>query len=223
MTINIQTLEQARFNMIEQQIRPWDVLDPRVLKVMSETPRDEFVAENDRSLAYMDLELPIGHGETMLSPKVEGRVLQALQLEPEDSVLEIGTGTGFLTACLAKLAAKVTSVDYYEDFTLSATGHLNALGLTNVHLVTGDAAHGWSDDSAGYDAIVVSGSLPEYDECFEQELKVGGRLFIVVGERPVMEAMLVRRVGENSFFRETLFETELKPLIGREKKPEFVL
>lgn len=223
MTMTAHALEQARFNMIEQQIRPWDVLDQRVLKVMAETPRDEFVSESERSLAYMDYELPIAHEEVMLSPKVEGRLLQALQVQPEDSVLEIGTGTGFLTACLAKLAAKVTSVDYYEDFTTGARERLDELGLTNVKYATADAARGWSDETTGYDVIVVSGSVAEYDDCFEKSLCIGGRMFIVVGERPVMEAMLVRRIGENSFVRETLFETELKALLGREPQPEFVL
>lgn len=159
----------------------------------------------------------------MLSPKVEGRILQALQIKPEDSVLEIGTGTGFLTACLAKLAASVTSVDYYEDFTTAADSRFAQMELNNITLATGDAAKGWTAGDEAFDAIVVSGSLPNYDDCFEKSLKVGGRLFIVVGERPAMEAMLVRRIGENSYSRETLFETELKPLIGREKQPEFVL
>ncbi len=215
-------LDLARFNMIEQQIRPWDVLDQRVLDVMSEIPRDRFVSAEQIALAYADIELPLPHGESMLAPKVEGRLLQSVRIQPTDVILEIGTGSGYLTACLATLGSHVFSVDFYEDFTQSASERLDALEVSNVTLWSGDASQGWHRAPELYDVIVVEGSLPEYDRCFEQQLKPGGRLFLVVGESPVMEAMLVTRIGEQSLRYETLFETELKPLIGREKLPEFL-
>ena len=216
-TFNIDT---ARNNMIEQQIRPWDVLDMRVLDVLRDTPREAFVPEDKLDLAFMDIEIPIGHGETMLTPRVEGRLLQSLDLQPSDSVLEIGTGTGYLTACLARLAGAAFSVDIHEDFTQRAKSNLAAQGIDNVTLWTGDAAFGWDKSPSVYDAVVVSGSLPAYDDCFEKLLKPGGRLFIVIGEPPVMEALLITRV-DDAFSRVSLFETSLKPLQGREPKPAF--
>ncbi len=216
-------LEQARFNMIEQQIRPWDVLDQRVLETLQTVPREAFVPEDQQDLAFMDIEIPIGHGESMLAPKIEGRILQALDIRPTDSVLEIGAGVGYLTACLAKLASAVFSVDIHEDLTARARENLAAQSIRNVTLWTGDAAYGWDKAPAHYDVIVVSGSLPEYDDCFERQLKAGGRLFVVVGQPPAMEAQLITHVDNEAYSRVGLFETVLKPLVGREPKQAFHL
>ena len=213
----------ARFNMIEQQVRPWDVLDQRVLDVLREVPREDFVPEDKRALAFMDLAIPIGHGEAMFPPKLEGRLLQALALRPGDRVLEVGTGSGFLTACLARLAGQVLSVDIHEDFTERAGQRLTDHGIDNVTLETGDAAWGWRHGELEFDAIAVTGAVAEYDTRFEEQLTVGGRLFIIVGRAPVMEAMLVTRTGPEAFDRTGLFETSVKHLLGREPRPGFVL
>jgi protein-L-isoaspartate(D-aspartate) O-methyltransferase len=213
--------EQARFNMVEQQIRPWDVLDQRVLDVIEQTPRELFVPEHYRNLAYADLEIPLGHGESMMAPKVEGRMLQALEVSSTDVCLEVGTGSGFVTCCMAKLGAHVDSVDIYEDFKFAALKHLEQVGIMNVALRQGDAANGWTLQRERYDVIAVTGALPEYRECFERQLNPGGRLFVVVGDAPVMEAMRITHLGEHEFVREKLFETCLKPLVGAERKPQF--
>ncbi|APZ42129.1 protein-L-isoaspartate O-methyltransferase family protein [Acidihalobacter ferrooxydans] len=206
-----------RSNMIEQQIRPWDVLDPRVLDVLGGLWRHHFVAPDQQRLAYADMELPLGHGEHMLAPKVEGRLLQALAPQANETVLEIGTGSGYLTACLALLAAQVDSVDNVAEFKHRARGQLTALGLLDrVELRTGDAAHGWDHQRSQYDVIVVSGSLPKLEmaQPFEQLLAVGGRMFAVIGTAPAMHAMLITRSGEQAFNRTGLFETVLDPLRG---------
>ncbi|HDP89435.1 MAG TPA: protein-L-isoaspartate O-methyltransferase [Thioalkalivibrio sp.] len=215
-------LEQARFNMVEQQVRPWDVLDPKVLELMETVPRDAFVPEDHKNLAYADIEIPLGHGECMMAPKVEGRMLQALAVQPTDVALEIGTGSGYVTALLAKLAGHVHSVEIIDEFKHRAGRLLAEHGIDNVTLRTGDASRGWNHQPR-YDVIAVTGSLPEYHDGFEARLALGGRLFVVVGEAPVMEAMLITRVGENEFRREMLFETDLKALTGTEKHAEFVL
>lgn len=215
-------LEQARFNMIEQQIRPWEVLDPKVLDVLAKVPREEFVPKAYRHLAFADMEIPLGHGEAMMAPRIEGRMLQALDVQPTDVALEVGTGSGYITACLARLAGQVYSVEIVEEFKLAAQKRLAALGITNASLRTGDAALGWKQQPR-YDVIAVTGSLPVYHEGFESSLALGGRLFVVVGEPPVMEAMLVTRVGEREFARIKLFETCLKPLTGLSRPRRFVL
>lgn len=213
-------VELARFNMIEQQIRPWDVLDGRVLEVLKSVPREHFVPEPYRNLAFADLEIPIGMGEAMLCPRIEGRILQALDLAPGDRVLEIGTGTGFLTACLARLAGRVESVEIHDSFVPAARRRLATLRIDNASLFAGDIWRGWSADG-GYDAIVVSGSLPRYSENFAAWLAPGGRMFVVTGVAPAMEALLVTRSTEGIIQRETLFETVLKPLAGAAAIPEF--
>lgn len=204
--------EQARFNMIEQQIRPWDVLDQRALDTLTQMPREDFVPERYRNLALGDVAIPLGHGEVMLKPNVEGRILQALALQPTDHVLEVGTGSGYLTACLARLTASVVSVDIVPDFTEDARRKLKAHGLSNVVLHTGDASRGWGEHR--YQAIAVTGSVATVDEVWRQSLSLGGRLFIVVGQPPIMEALLITRVGEREWTRESLFDTELPPLRG---------
>ncbi len=215
-------LETARLNMIEQQIRPWDVLDQRVLDVMAAIPREKFVDEAHRALAFADLALPIGYGESMMPPRVEGRMMQALRIRQTDVVLEIGTGSGYPTACMATLASHVFTVEIHADLLEQAKARAAAQGVGNVTWQQGDAAFGWNEPPGYFDVIAVTGSLPEYDDCFEKQLKPGGRLFVVVGEAPLMNAMLITRSIDGSFARETLFELDLKALVGREKRPAFV-
>lgn len=205
-------LEQARYNMIEQQIRPWDVLDQTVLDVMYRVPREHFAPDDKRSLAYADIEIPLQHQQNMMFPKVEGRMLQDLAIEVTDKCLEIGTGSGYVTACLAHLAAQVHSIDLYEDFIISAKEKLKNQNITNVTLQQGDALTDL-EDKQQYDVIAITGSLPAYDVKYEQMLADGGRLFVVVGTAPVMTAMLVTRDGDR-FERGALFETQLNPLVG---------
>ena len=204
--------EQARFNMIEQQIRPWEVLDQRVLDTLTRTPREDFTPERYRNLAFSDVAIPIGHGEVMLRPNIEGRILQALALQPTDQTLEVGTGSGYLTACLAQLTRHVVSVDILPDFTEAAHIKLKTHGIVNVALHTGDASRGWGERR--YHAIVVTGSVAKVDDVWRQSLSLGGRLFIVTGQSPIMEALLITRVGEREWTQESLFETELPPLRG---------
>ena len=212
--------EQARFNMIEQQIRPWEVLDERVLDLFMAIHREDFVPPTSRQLAFSDICLPIGHGETMMSPKVEGRLLQSLQIHPTDRILEIGTGSGYLTALLARSGSQVVSVDIHADFTRAAGARLENAGFRNVRLETGDAVSGWGDDQ--YDAIAVTGSLPELQGRFQRQLRPGGRLFVILGTEPIMEACLITRRGDKAWSTESLFETSIAPLIGAEPGPRFV-
>jgi len=211
-------IEQARFNMIEQQVRPWDVLDQRVLDVMAATPRERFVPEQYRNVAFADVEIPINDGETMLPPRMDGRILQALDLKPTDRVLEIGTGAGYLTACLAHMAGEVVSVDINEDLSRTAQRRLAGLELENVTCRVGDAANGWAEDGA-FDAIAVTGALPVLPEAMKHQLNVGGRLFAVVGEAPAMQALLVTRVGAQDWSAEVLFETVL-PVLRHAARPQ---
>jgi protein-L-isoaspartate(D-aspartate) O-methyltransferase len=213
-------MEQARFNMIEQQIRPWDVLDHSVLQVMSDLPRDAFVSEAQRSLAYADIQLPIGHGESMMHPRVEGRVLQELAIQDDDICLEIGTGSGYLTACMANLAKEVFSVEIHEDFIATAKQRLEAQNISNVILEQADALQSLDLDNR-YDVIAVTGSVPEYLPLFEQLLNADGRLYITVGSGTLQHAMLIVK-ADGKFIRSNLFATELDPLQGTTTKPNFV-
>ncbi|MCP5425741.1 MAG: protein-L-isoaspartate O-methyltransferase [Gammaproteobacteria bacterium] len=210
-------VEQARFNMIEQQIRPWEVLDQRVLDVLSGTPREDFVPSRYRNLAFADVPIPLGHGQMMMHPNLEGRLLQALNPRPDDSILEIGTGSGYLCACLAKLGARVTSVEIFTDFTDAARQRLDDHGLAEVRLENGDAAKGWGEQH--YDVIALTASLPHLTPPWHEQLNLGGRLFVVVGEAPIMEALLITRTGEQEWLRQSLFDTQLPPMItGSPKK-----
>jgi protein-L-isoaspartate(D-aspartate) O-methyltransferase len=213
-------IDFARQQMIDQQVRAWTVLDPSVLAVLSAVPREKFVPAAYATLAFADTEIPLGHGEFMMTPTVEGRVLQALDLDRNDHVLEIGTGSGFLTACLAKLAAAVTSIDIHEDFIRGAAGKLAAAGIDNVALRTMDATCELPGDR--YDAIAVTGSIETFDARFVDALRPDGRLFVVVGSPPVMEARLVRRSGNADWTSESLFETKLAPLVHGTVPPQFV-
>ncbi|EIJ41585.1 protein-L-isoaspartate carboxylmethyltransferase [Beggiatoa alba B18LD] len=215
-------IEQARFNMIEQQIRPWDVLDPRVLNAMTQTPREFFVPETYQQLAFADISIPLANGQEMLPPKVQGRVAQSLLLDENDTVLEVGTGNGYLTALLAKLADKVESVDIYEEFTKLAASKLQQLGIHNVILETGDAANGWKQEKR-YDAIVLTGSVPVLKPYWQEQLKIGGRLFVIVGESPIMQARVVTRLSDKEWATDYVFETDVPALVNAPQPSRFVL
>jgi protein-L-isoaspartate(D-aspartate) O-methyltransferase len=213
-------IERARFNMIEQQIRPWEVLDPRVLQVLSEVPREEFVPERYRDLAFADLAVPLGHEQHMMPPTLEGRMLQALGVQTTDRILEIGTGSGFMTACLARLGGQVVSVDLFPDFQRTAQEKLARLGLDNIDLQQGNAAAGW-DGHGRFQVVAITGSLPRIPVNYRKLLTQGGRLFCVTGPRPVMEARLLTRVDEDQWSMESLFETDLDRLLHSEAPPAF--
>ena len=213
-------IDYARQQMIEQQVRAWTVLDSDVLNVLGSMPRERFVPQAYESLAFADVEIPIGHGESMMTPTVEGRVLQALELTNDDAVLEIGTGTGFLAACLAQLAGTVTSIDIYEDFIQAAAGKLEQEGIDNVELATMDAMR--ELPRGHYDAIAVTGSIEAMNPRFVDALNPGGRLFVVVGSPPVMDARRVRMTSDGDWQTEALFETELSPLVNGALPPQFL-
>ncbi len=204
-------LEQARFNMIEQQIRPWEVLDPQVLELLFEVKREEFVPPQHRAIAFADLEVPLGRGEAMMQPKVEARIVQELAIQPGEAVYEVGTGSGYLTALLAKRARHVTSAEIDAEFKARAEHNLRAAGIANVTLLEGDSARAPLAESA-FDVIVLTGSTPILPKAFLDRLSPGGRLFAVLGDSPVMKAVLVRHPESGSFQHVELFETMLKPL-----------
>lgn len=211
---------KAREVMVEQQIRPWDVLDPRVLDVLAVVPRERYVPAAHRNLAYTDIALPLGHGETMMKPVVEGRTLQALELAPGDDVLEIGTGSGFLAACLAQLAREVVSIERRADLADGARASLAAQGVGNVNVVTADA-FSW-DNSRRFAAICVTGAVAAIPARFIEWLQPDGRMFIVRGRSPAMEAVLVRNASGSPRI-ESLFETDLPYLAGAAPAPTFEL
>jgi protein-L-isoaspartate(D-aspartate) O-methyltransferase len=214
-------IEQARFNMIEQQVRTWDVLDQQVLDTMNAVPREHFVPERYRSLAFADTNIPLGHEQVMMAPKLEGRLLQALAILPTDRILEIGTGSGYLTACLARLGRHVTSFDIMPDFTAAAGDALQRRDIRNVSLHTADVANGIDSDER-YDAIAVTGSLPVLQQQFHNTLSIGGRLFVITGELPIMEAFLITRVDEHNWSRESLLETCIPPLLNARTAQDFI-
>jgi protein-L-isoaspartate(D-aspartate) O-methyltransferase len=215
-------LELARTNMVEQQIRPWDVLDREVLDLVGSLPREDFVPDQYQDLAFSDIHIPLMHGQFMLSPKVEARILQALAVRSGDTVLEVGTGSGYFSALLASQASTVCSIDIFDDFTAIATTQLGKHGFSNVHLENGDASRGWSE-KAPFDVIAVTGAVAVVPDEFRDQLQIGGRLFVVVGEPPAMEACLITRVSETEWSNETLFETELPFLVGAEPRLSFAL
>ena len=210
----------ARRQMVDQQIRTWEVLDPRVLDALSAVPREAFVPPEYRELAFADTPIPIGFGQSMLAPKLQGRILQALGVSTDDSVLEVGSGTGYLSACLSLLGASTHSIDIHAGLIHSATANLRAVPQAKVQFEIRDA---YGAAALGeYDAIAVTRSLPVYDSRFERALRVGGRLFAIVGEAPVMDAILIRRVDSNEWIRESLFETVVEPLINAVAAQKFV-
>ena len=203
--------DQARFNMVEQQVRPWEVFDRRVLDLIEELPRDAFVPEQYRHLAYADIEVPLGHGQHMMFPRVEARMLQALDVQPGDRVLEIGTGSGYVTACLVRLGGRVITLEIHPDLLEQAQEKLTANGIEGVEL---RCQNGLEGEVVGgpFDVIAVTGSLPFLPDALKEQLSVGGRMFVVTGEAPVMEASLVTRVNGEAWRTEALFETVLTPL-----------
>jgi protein-L-isoaspartate(D-aspartate) O-methyltransferase len=215
-------LEQARYNMIEQQIRPWDVLNQDVLDLLMRLPREDFVPAEYHNVALADMNTPIGNGQVMMAPKVEARMLQALELKPDDTVLEVGTGSGYVTALLASLARHVYSVEIDAELKTAAEQRLAAHSISNVTLEEGDAAQGWKKH-APYDVIVITGSLPTLPDSFKQSLKAGGRLFAIVGDAPAMVAQLITRIGQGEWSSEDLFETELPVLKNALEPDRFVL
>lgn len=214
-------IEKARHNMIEQQIRPWDVLDQRVLDLMMRIPREDFVPDEYREQAFTDMLLPLGDGAVMMEPKQEARMLQSLRVEPTDKALEIGTGSGYVTALLAGLAAEVISVEIDPQLLAQAQARIEAHGISNVTLEQGDALNGW-DKHQPYDVIAVTGSVSRIPQGLKENLQIGGRLFVIVGKAPVMEATLVTRINANEWREEGLFETVIPPLKGGEAGESFV-
>lgn len=213
-------LDKAHANMLNQQVRPNDVLDARVLAAMSEIPRDMFVEPEYQGLAYADIQLPIGCGQYLLPPMVEGRILQKLALQPNEKVLEIGTGSGYFTALLAKLAAQVISVEFFEELSQQAQARLQQHNIDNVQCHVGDAAKGWPL-SERIDAIVITAAFVTLPEAYLHSLKVGGRLIAIVGKSPAMSVQLIRRVAERDWQTTSLFETVVPAMIHAEPKAEF--
>ena len=209
----------AREQMIEQQVRAWEVLDGRVLDVMRRVPRELFVPREQRYRAYADVEVPLACGQHMLRPSVTGRLLQALLPQPGEAVLEIGTGSGFVTACLRAMASRVRSLELFAELADGARSNLAALGMQDVEVVDADALH--ADSGERFGAVAVTGSLPVYDARFERMLTIGGRLFVVVGEAPVMEARLVQRTAEDAWTTLSVFETVIDPLLHAVRPPAF--
>ena len=207
-------IEKARYNMIEQQIRPWEVLDAEVLGLFQRCPRDLYVPEAYRALAYADTRIPLGEGQTMMLPREEARLLQALQIEPGDTVLEVGTGSAYLTALLAASSRHITSVEISAERSAEAQRILDREGICNVSLEVGDGHRGWPGAAAPYDAIALTGAVYELDPALLHQLAVGGRLFAIVGRAPAMEARLVTRTSDRQWDSEGLFETVVPYLTG---------
>ena len=215
-------LQQARRNMVENQVRTFEVLDARVLETLAELPRESFVLPPYRALAYADLALPLAHGELMMKPIVEGRALQALALQSHESVLEVGTGSGYFTACLAKLAGRVVSVDRHADFIETARERLKDAGIGNAELLHADALRDFKPAQA-FDAVAVTGAVASVPAMFRDWLKPGGRMFVVTGMEPAMRALLLRRESDGHLGEERLFETESPYLAGAEPAQRFSL
>ncbi|MCP3852235.1 MAG: protein-L-isoaspartate O-methyltransferase [Gammaproteobacteria bacterium] len=206
--------ETARHNMIEQQIRPWNVIDPIALDTLEAVPRENYVADNMKYSAFSDVELPIGHNQFMLFPKIEAKILQSVQIKPYENVLEIGTGSGYMTALLAHLAAKVSTVEIYDDLSQQAQKKLSSEGFDNIRFISGssEASEQAITHHGPFDVIVLTGSVPQLSDTYKHSLRNGGRLFAVIGTSPLMEATLITRVSDTQFACEVLFETEIPRL-----------
>lgn len=213
-------LEAARTNMINQQIRACEVLDDHILETLRSTPRENFVPANYEQLAFADLNIPLGHGQVMMTPLEESQLIQALNIQPTDTILEVGTGSGYLTALLCKLGKYVYSVDIQPEFTNKAKKALAAEGLHNFTLETGDAAQGWGQH-APYDVIVLTGSVPELADTFRESLAPGGKIFAVIGKSPVMHATLITATADDAWQETKLFETDIHPLCNAVEREKF--
>ncbi len=208
-------IEQARFNMIEQQIRPWDVLDKAVLDLLTVVKCEEFVPAAYRSLAFADTEIPLPFGENMFTPKMEARILQETAVKKHENVLEIGAGSGYMAALPAYKARHVTTIEIRPELKTLAEKNLAAYGVDNVSVAVGNGSQGWAgsgSSGAPYDVIVISGALPVLPEIFLQQIKVGGRILAIIGEAPVMSAQRITRESEHGYATDKLFETVVKPL-----------
>jgi len=206
-------IEQARFNMIEQQIRPWNVLDQDVLDLLHVVKREQFVPQAYQNLAFADVEIPLPGGSTMFNPKVEARILQELKLQKHETVLEIGAGSGYMAALMAHKARQVTAVELSPEIKALAEANLKTAGVDNVTVVEGNGAAGW-DKGAPFDVIVISGGLDSLPAAFLQQVKVGGRIAAIVGQSPAMSCEIVTRVSESGYNTVKLFETNAAPLAG---------
>lgn len=213
--------QNARINMIKQQLRTGDVLEESILNLFDKLPREDFVPNVMQRFAYSDMQIPLPHGQRMLSPLDEGRILQALKLKKNETVLEVGTGTGYFTALLSSLAEKVISIDYFQKFTAMAAGNLKSYPDFNIELITGDAYNGWLD-KAPYHVIVITGAIESITEKLRMQLLPGGRLFAIVGKEPIMQAMLFTLGLDGQWTEELLFETCIPPLIDKFKPKEFI-
>jgi protein-L-isoaspartate(D-aspartate) O-methyltransferase len=213
--------EQARFNMIEQQIRPWEVLDPKVLDLLHVVKREDYVPAIYQSLAFVDMPIPIGHGETMWAPVIEARALQSVQVQATDRVLEIGTGSGYFTALLAHQAAAVVTVEIHADLRDEAEKKFHAHGLSNIQTRQGDGAREWNGDGT-FDVIVLTGSVPLLPESYLSRLNPNGRLFALVGEGPAMSARLITATEAGIWRTDVLFETVSKSLRNAAEPERFV-
>jgi protein-L-isoaspartate(D-aspartate) O-methyltransferase len=219
MTLNI---ELARHNMVEQQVRPWDVLDSRVLEALSSVPREQFVPAAHRALAFADVGLPLGHGEVMMKPVIEGRVLQAVAPARTESVLEIGTGSGFLTACLARLAASVHSIEQHADLADAARERLLAAHVANASVETAEAVNAF-EPKQQYDVIVVTGAVFALPQRWRAWVRPGGRLLAIVGASPAQRATLFTLAADGQWTEDGLFETDLPYLSHAAPPQRFVL
>ena len=220
--MSILNFEEARHNMIVQQIQPWNVRDDKVLDLLQRLPREDFVPSDYKEHAFTDINIPLGNGQEMMSPKLEAYMLQALRIQDKDKVLEIGTGTGYVTALLASQSRHVITVDIDADMQKRAEENLNAHQITNVTYEVGDAALGWSNQKP-YDVIAITGSLPMLPEVFQRNLNIGGRLFAVIGDAPAMEVILITRVKDNEWTHDVLLETDIPALINAAEPERFAL
>ena len=212
--------EQARENMIKQQIRPWEVSDQKTLDLLAEIHREDFIPEPYRHLALADINIPLLHGQVTMTPKIEARLLQHLKIQPHEKILEIGTGCGYLTALLANSGKFVHSIDIYPEFMQHAGPRFKQYALQNIQLHVGDAVRGWPQERP-YDVIVVTGSVPVLERHFQEQLHTGGRLFVIVGLGPAMEARMITRSGVDTWSVASLFETDLPALIGAPEPEAF--
>ena len=220
--MSVLNFEEARHNMIVQQIQPWNVRDDKVLDLIRRLPREDFVPAEYKEHAFTDMNIPLGNGQEMMSPKLEAYMVQALQIQTQDKVLEVGTGTGYFTALLASQARHVITVDIDADMQKRAEEKLNAHQITNVTYEVGDAALGW-DAHKPFDVIAITGSLPILPETFQRNLNVGGRLIAIIGDAPAMELILITRIKENEWSHQVLLETDIPALINAAEPERFVL